>query len=499
MKNLILKNYIHLYEKNKITLIKYWVSDKKVLSLLRKYDIEIELFIKKYALGVINYYIDVVKEYQEIGACPSMNELILFLKEKNISSSELFTLCIGFKNSLLEYTYDLKITNLQIEKELNYIFDKNFAGVLEKYTESIKDVEKKLLKSSDIVDKYVIMSRTDLQGNIIRVSEAFCNISGYSKDELIGKSHDIIRHTDMKKEFFKELWNTISSNETWHGEIKNLSKDNKSYWLETTITPTLNENGEILFFDAISQDISSRKELEDQQTILIEQSKAAAMGEMISMIAHQWRQPLQAVSVLIQKLPITKAIEGSISEELLDQVVDGIGIQLNYMSKTIDDFRDFFLPDKAKENILVSEVINKSLEFVSFMLKASSIEVNIDIKKDITILVHVNELVQVLINLIKNAKDVIEEKNAIGLRNINIASYEDKDHIIIEIEDNGGGIPNNIINKIFEPYFSTKSDKNGTGLGLYMSKTIIDKHCNGLLSVDNTDLGAKFQIKLPIS
>ncbi len=496
MKFFILKNYISEYKRNKISIIKYWISDSEVLSILKKHDISREVFVRKYAIGVIDYYIDIVNDEKLIGDCPVIDELILYLKNKNITASELFKICTGFKNALIEYTYDLKITNLQIEKEINFIFEKNFSGVLDKYSLSVLDVEKELSKSSKIVDKYVIMSSTDKDGIIIDVSEAFCRVSGYAEEELIGQSHNIIRHPDISSDIYKDLWDTVLSGDTWRGELKNKRKNGSSYWVDVIITPNYDANGNFKSYDAIRQDITSKKDLEEQQSILVEQSKAAAMGEMISMIAHQWRQPLQAVSILIQKLPLNKVLEGDIPDELLDQVVDGIGKQLEYMSKTIDDFRDFFLPDKPQEKVPVGEVINKALDFLSFMTKADSIDVVLDSKTDIEIMVHINELVQVLINLVKNARDVLIERK-IEERKIFIKYYDEPNYVVIEIEDNAGGIPEDIVSKIFEPYFSTKSNKNGTGLGLYMCKTIVEKHSKGKLSVTNSENGAVFKIELP--
>ncbi|WP_072680217.1 PAS domain-containing sensor histidine kinase [Arcobacter sp. LA11] len=496
MELFILKNYISQYKKNKISIIKYWISDSKILKILKVHQINREIFVKKYALGILDYYIDIVNDNKKIGDCPVIDELVLYLKDKNITPSELFIICTGFKNALLEYTYDLKITNLQIEKEINYIFESNFAGVLDKYSRSILDVENELSKSSKIIDKNVIMSSTDASGKIISVSEAFCDISGYKEEELIGHMHNIVRHQDISSETYEELWKTIESGQVWKGELKNRRKDGSSYWVHVIITPNYDSNGNFKSYDAIRQDITSKKNLEEQQNILVEQSKSAAMGEMISMIAHQWRQPLQAVSILIQKLPLNKVLEGEISDELLDQVVSGIGKQLEYMSKTIDDFRDFFLPDKPKEKVAVIEVVNKALDFLGFMTKTDSIEVTLDSKTDIEIMIHVNELVQVFINLIKNARDVLIDRD-IKERKLFIKFYEEEKYLVIEIEDNAGGIPEDILNKVFEPYFSTKSNKNGTGLGLYMCKTIIEKHSKGKLSVSNSENGAVFKIELP--
>jgi C4-dicarboxylate-specific signal transduction histidine kinase len=206
---------------------------------------------------------------------------------------------------------------------------------------------------------------------------------------------------------------------------------------------------------------------------------------------------LQAVSILIQKLPLTKMVEGELSDEFIDKVVDDVGLQLDYMSKTIDDFRDFFKPEKLKQTIMVSELIHRSQEFLSYMFKVDSIEFSVESIEDVSLNLHINEVVQVLINIIKNARDAMIEKE-IKNRKIIVRHYTKENFAIIEIQDNAGGIKNELKTKIFEPYFSTKQSKNGTGLGLYMSKKIIQQYCKGHIEVDNKDDGAVFTIQLPL-
>ena len=238
-------------------------------------------------------------------------------------------------------------------------------------------------------------------------------------------------------------------------------------------------------------------ELKEKEKMMLLQSKHSAMGEMISMIAHQWRQPLQAVSILIQKLPLLKMVDGEISDELLEDVVCQVGSQLDYMSKTIDDFRDYFKPNKKKEKVYIKNVIEKSMDFLGYLFKLNSIKINYQNSSISSLKIYLNELVQVFVNLIKNSSDAMLENN-IENRVINISSYENENYLFIEFEDNAGGIKNDVITKIFDPYFSTKSNKNGTGLGLYMSKTIIEEHSGGKINVYNTDFGTKFVIKLPL-
>lgn len=353
-------------------------------------------------------------------------------------------------------------------------------------------------KSFDIIDKYVIVSQTDLEGIITNVSEAFCKVSGYTKDELIGRSHSIVRAPEISKKIYENLWDTIQAGKVWKGELKNIAKDGRAYWVQCTIEPNFNDDGKIAGYTAIRQDITDHKELEYQHSIIVQQSKSAAMGEMISMIAHQWRQPLQAVSLLAQKIPITKMLEEELTDEFIDKTVADIMSQLDYMSRTIDDFRNFFKPDKKKEKILIGEIVDMTMEFLAYMVKVDNIDIKINIVDDVELHTFTNEVVQVLINIVKNARDILIEKVDVEHRKISIKTYKEDKYCIIEIQDNGGGIKEEIIPKVFEPYFSTKSNKNGTGLGLYMVKTIIENHCNGDIFVKNKDDGALFIISIPI-
>jgi PAS domain S-box-containing protein len=493
----IIKDKVELIESGKSEIIKLWLEDKDVLKVLKTHHIDQSFFIKNYAIEILNYYIGVITETKKVGDCPVISKLISYLRGKNISTAELFLLCNGFKKAIIEYFYKIECSEKEILGAIESIFDQNFVGVLQKYTQTISDVETMLDKSLNIVDKHIIMSSTDTNGIILYASEAFCNISGYTKKELLGSNHNIVRHPDMPNSVFENMWKTITNGKVWHGEIKNKKKDGDYYWVDATIEPRFDSHHNIVGYDAIRQDITSKKLVVEQQSVLIEQSKSAAMGEMISMIAHQWRQPLQAVSILVQKLSVTKMIEGDITDELLDQVVDDVAKQLDYMSKTIDDFRDFFRPDKAKEPIKVHTLIEKARDFLHYMLKTDSIAFEVLSNEDITISAHINEVIQVLINIIKNARDAMLT-NKTEDRLISVKYYLENKNCVIELEDNAGGIPDKIKNKIFDPYFSTKTNKNGTGLGLYMCKTIIEQHSHGTISVDNTKNGAKFKITLPL-
>ena len=494
-----LKDNVEKLKASKVSVIQKWISTNDVMIVLNRYEISKEDFVTEYAFGIFDYYVCVIEEECEIGDCPVIDKLISFFKDKNIGTDELFVICSGFKNALIEFMYDVGINSLQIQKDIIFIYEKNFEGVLKKYYSTINEMNNSLNVSHHIIDENIIMSTTDLDGIITSASTAFCEVSGYTKEELIGNSHNMVRHPDTPKEVFEDLWRTIKSGKVWHEEIKNLKKNGNMYWVEATVSPEYDKEANHIGYSAIRHDITYKKEAQTQQDIIVEQSKATAMGEMISMIAHQWRQPLQAIAILIQKLPLEKLIDGEISDETLEDVVGSIDEQLSYMSKTIEEFRSFFNPSKDKQKILSSLLVEQARDFMAYSFKVEDIAFEVEFEEDIQIDVHINEIVQVFINILNNAKEALMNSRQSD-RRVKIVFYKLNDeNVAFEITDNAGGIPSIIMNKIFEPYFSTKQNKNGTGLGLYMSKTIVEKNGNGILSVHNTDEGASFKIVLPIN
>jgi len=238
----------------------------------------------------------------------------------------------------------------------------------------------------------------------------------------------------------------------------------------------------------------------------MEQSRLAQMGEMISMIAHQWRQPLGAIGSAIiglklqirsKRIDFTKKNEVDTYFKGLDTQYDSVNEYVQFLSATIDDFRNFFKPNKEKENINILLPIKKALQIVEVSLKNQNIEVISNYLNSGDILIYSNELTQVILNILKNAEDNFMEKD-IQSAKIIICTSKSSTHYKITISDNGGGISPNLLSKIFDPYYSTKQGKNGTGLGLYMSKIIIEEHNDGDLSAKNTQEGIEFTIKLPV-
>ncbi len=249
-------------------------------------------------------------------------------------------------------------------------------------------------------------------------------------------------------------------------------------------------------FNIYKNDLEKRienavKENAQKDKMIQHQSKLASMGEMIGSIAHQWRQPLTALSINIQNLEDDYE-DGLINEKFLNKFIDKNMKIIHFMSNTIDDFRNFFRIDKQKRKFSVKKAVKHVLAIQSATFKNHSIEISLE-GKDFTINSFESEFKQVLLNIINNAKDALIEKN---IENAKITIKIEKPKIIIK--DNAGGIPSEIIDRIFEPYFTTKEQGKGTGLGLYMSKMIIEKNMNGKLHVENDKNGAKFIIELKV-
>jgi nitrogen-specific signal transduction histidine kinase len=247
-----------------------------------------------------------------------------------------------------------------------------------------------------------------------------------------------------------------------------------------------------------TEKVLAQKKLENQQLLIMHQQKLAQQGEMLSMIAHQWRQPLTALSATTNALILKNMVGKEINSDELYNELKLISTYTNHLSSTIDDFRNFFKAEKEKTTVSFEELADKSLNIIKLSLETNNIKIfkNYNCKQKVS--TYENEVRQVILNIFKNAEDVLIERK-IEDKKIFIETKEEDNYIVLSINDNAGGIKEELLSKIFEAYFSTKKNKDGTGLGLYMSRTIINKHCNGKLEASNNKYGAVFSIKIPKS
>jgi len=236
--------------------------------------------------------------------------------------------------------------------------------------------------------------------------------------------------------------------------------------------------------------------LREKEQLLLQQSRHAAMGEMINNIAHQWRQPLNSLGLLVQQTLVFHEF-GQVNQQYLEENAAQCMNLIRHMSQTVEDFRNFFKPDKEKMRFELSEVLRKTLSLADGSLKGRQITVEVAAGDQPSVDGYPNEFSQAVLNILINARDAFIERCVQPARiAVGIAAQEGR--AVVTITDNAGGIEAGIIDKIFDPYFTTKGPQQGTGVGLFMSKTIIERNMGGSLTVCNVEGGAQFRIEMPL-
>ena len=348
---------------------------------------------------------------------------------------------------------------------------------------------------------------TNKEKKILQVNSAFTKLTGFTLEDVKGKTPSILKSGLQNKEFYENMYDSLNKYNFWMGEITNLRKDGTIINEHLLIQSILNENNEVMYYIASFLDNTKQKEMEQQlqinQQLLLQQSKLAAMGEMLENIAHQWKQPLSTITTLTSGILLNKEYN-ILDDNFLKEGLNNITNSAKYMSKTIDDFRDFYSNKVEKKEFDIEDSIEKALVLLSTKLVKKDIVIikNLD---NLKILGYKNELIQVYMNILSNAIDSLDDLED-EIKIIQISSKIENNKLILEFLDNAGGINEEIIDKIFDSHFTTKSEKQGSGIGLYMSKIIIDKS-HGELKVSNktfeynskTYKGANFTIILPIA
>jgi C4-dicarboxylate-specific signal transduction histidine kinase len=284
--------------------------------------------------------------------------------------------------------------------------------------------------------------------------------------------------------FMSKPWDSSDFMLTLNGAIKDYEQKNKIKKYQENLEAEIERK--TLELQELNRDLENRVLLEvkknrEKEQLLAQQGKSSVMGEMMSAIIHQWKQPLAAVSALNDEISFKSKI-GMLTNEIVDNNTSSIKKQLEHMSNTMNDFRNFFRP-AIKRKYFIKDVLNDVTNLIGDILNSKGISIFMCVDEDYETIGFDNELVQVLINIINNSRDAIEENNS-EIKAIYINCNKDSEYINLYISDCAGGIPENIIDKIFEPYFTTKSQDKGTGIGLDMSKSIITK-VDGLLNVSN--------------
>lgn len=313
---------------------------------------------------------------------------------------------------------------------------------------------------------------------------------------------------DIKNLLNKTIWDEIKFYLLENKKVKNksLKIQNSVYEISGTISKNINSNFIKLIFKDVTNYEDEKSKLQnlvdneikrrmDSEYLLMQQAKLATMGEMIGHIAHQWRQPLAQLGGILMNLESSYAFE-ELNEEYLNKKINHGNELLKYMSNTIEDFRNFFEPNRQKEVFDINEYIENSINIISASLTYHHINLEFEKSSEaINIVGFPSEFSQVILNILANAQDVLVQEK-IKKPYIKISLKKEKEKVFIVIEDNGGGINKELIDKVFDIYFTTKSKKEGTGLGLYISKLIIETKLLGKIDVRNCSKGAVFTIEL---
>ena len=447
----------------------------------------------------------------------NIQDTIKDLKEKNITYDQAKEV-LDLAQQLIERNWNEYNENIKNKSTPLFIntFIKKFFIKEEKYHENkllkeaiIKNINKKLFEIKDTLINCKLGEEypryTDLNFSINAISIYITSLINYDLSLAINEKRNTqkVFNTIMMFSFIsiflvflfsiiltvliinnvKNLHNTLEQKvEEKTKELKELNK-----YLETKVSKEVTQN---------------RK----KDIIMFQQARLASLGEMLNNIAHQWRQPLGSLTMIVQSFQ-TKMLVGKLTKELVDKKVEDALFLAQNMSNTLDDFKNFFSPDKTRSKFCIKNCIEHSMQLSKYLLEQENIKINLIIKEDVEINTFYNELSHVFLNIISNSKDALCSNVDKDDRIIKIIIHKYKQNVIINIIDNGGGIPEEISTKIFEPYYTTKYKSAGTGIGLYMSKQIVEKHMNGTILYKTVTHKIKdkrnfncslFTIKIPI-
>jgi len=481
---------------HKELILSQWISYPEPKNILHFHKIDVALFKEYFGSGVFDYFMDVIANKKNLGDCPVMHELLTYLKDRDISANELFTICSHFRKSMVDFSYDAKINSKELFDEISYVFDENFAGVLKLYTDTIFQKEQEIAKNVQLLNEYkkaldesAIVSKTDANGIITYANENFCEICGYSKDELIGNSHNLVRHPDTPDDFFVQMWKTLNTQNMFKGTIKNRRKEGSSYYLDITIVPIIDPIQGVREFIAIGYEVTT---LVNARQEALDAGKAKE--SFLSSMSHEIRTPLNAilgfVSILLDE-------EDNPRHSHYLRIINNSGENLLGIINDILDFSKLrsgaFSVDKKHFN--PHDEFAHVLELFSQSAYAKNILIRsfIDPYMPYELIADPLRIKQVFSNIFSNAIKFTPEEGEIEV----LIEYKDQ-KIKICVSDNGKGISEEEEDKIFDAFKQAQDTQGGTGLGLSISKQLTE-HMGGKISYHRRNpRGSRFEFEIPV-
>ncbi len=494
-----LRPYRDTFEREKERIVEEWTSFEPVKQIFLKHDIDRRHFLEKFAGGVFDYFMNVIAKKVAIGQCPVMEQFLLFLKDVDISSYELFEICTHFKRAMIDFTYKKEFNSQDIFNAITHVFDQNFSAILKFYSDTIYSKEQEILKNMELLSEYKkaidessLVYKVNSKKRISYVNDKLLELSGYEIDEVIGANYDFLRYDESEKEQCAKIWQDLEKNDIYRGIEKNRKKDNSYFYLQVTMLKLYNPYENEVEYIAIAYDVTT---LIDAR---IEATKASEAKEyFLSNMSHEIRTPLNAilgfVSLLLdeEKDPEHKnylKIIAKSGENLL-------GI--------INDILDF---SKIRSGAFVIEkkefLLYEEMQSVLDLFRASALEKEIEIvdnfQEDMPPVLYgdILRIKQIVSNFLSNA---IKFTDNGGCIKFDLSFADGK--LLVSVADDGIGIKKEHLHNIFNAFTQVEHDATlygGTGLGLSISYQLA-KQMGGDVSVESIyGLGSRFSVEIPV-
>lgn len=497
----MLEEHINTLESAKFTLAARWTELDTIQSILNNRHIDIDKFKNVYAINVIEYFLAVLKQERSIGDCPIIHKMLNAFADADISSEEVFIICSQLKRTTMNFAFENGFASQENIDQINDIVDENFRGVIRVYDEIIHEHTNKLkrqqqqfLEYTNAINSSTIVSKADTKGVITYVNEAFEHISGYTKKELIGKPHNIVRHPDMEASFFKELWSTIKKQQLFYGIIKNRHKNGSEYYVKSYIIPILNVEGSTTEYISIRQDIT-----ELIHTLEHEQRLNVLKDDFIRNISHEIKTPLNLI------LGTSAIIQKKVDDPSLKKYIELINSGANQLQKIVSSIIEL---SQFNSGTYKSVLANDNLytKFSRYLEKEKNddslhhlhFKYQIDPLLDKPLQCDGELFIKILSQLIDNAKKFNKVDGTIAVK---ISLHNDR-KLLLQVKDNGQGIAKEQVQHIFDPFYQVDSSltraQEGLGIGLAITKKVVDI-LNGTISVESEiDKGTLLTVEVPL-
>lgn len=436
-------------------------------------------------LEILNGKTDIFFDYVEL--CDRNETQNLFNKSLNLGKPEEIETRLFFKKNFI----NVKLSFVPFKSQE---FKERLTLVTARDISEEKKKEMDLIRFFNVAENTVNpLQITDLNGKMIYVNKAFETASGYSKDELIGRNPSILASGKNSAKFWDKMWDTVSSGKVWVGEVENLKKDGEPFFTQLLVSPILDKDGKVSGYFGIHRDLTEKRTLERQ---LIHTQKMESIGTLAAGIAHEVGNPLASISALVQ---VAQRIS---TDPFVNEKLDLVKSQITRISKIIRDLVDFSRPSNYELELTdINQVIKEAVEITKVGTKAQNIIFETNLSPKIPLLPLISDQIQqVFVNILLNSVDaIIEKKRNSKIEKISVKSESTDNEVTLTFSDTGIGIKEDKLNKVFEPFFTSKTEGKGTGLGLWVSYGIVKSFQGDIKIKSKFNEGTSFIIKLPIN